>query len=92
MFFLLNKMLYLSPLFDKASIKVRNNKNFTVETVNNSDKNIYIQGVELNGKPYDKTYIMYDDIMKGGTLKFSMGNKPNYNCGADKNDRPKSVY
>ena len=50
MFFLLNNMLYLSPLSDKASIKVKNNKNFTVETVNNRNKNIYIQGVELNGK------------------------------------------
>ena len=81
-----------SPLFDKASIKVRNNKTFTVETVNNSDENIYIQSVELNDESYTKTYITYEDIMKGGILKFTMGNKPNYNYGADKNDRPKSVY
>ena len=85
-------MLYLSPLSDKASIKVKNNKNFTVETVNNSNKNIYIQGVELNGKPYYKTYIMYDDIMKEGPLKFSMGNTPHYHCAADTPPRPKSVY
>ena len=81
-----------SPLFDKASIKVANNKTFTVEAVNNSADNIYIQKAELNGKPYDKTYIMYDDIMKGGTLQFTMGSTPNKNYGADQMNRPKSIY
>jgi putative alpha-1,2-mannosidase len=81
-----------SPLFDKASIKLPHDKVFTVETINNSAQNIYIQKAELNGKPYNKTYIMYDDIMKGGTLKFTMGAQPNPAYGADPNDRPKSVY
>jgi predicted alpha-1,2-mannosidase len=81
-----------SPLFDKASIKLPHNKTFTVETVNNNAQNIYIQKAELNGKPYNKTYIMYDDIMKGGTLKFTMGAQPNPAYGTDLNDRPKSVY
>jgi predicted alpha-1,2-mannosidase len=81
-----------SPLFNKASLKVFNNKTFTVEAVNNSPENIYIQHAELNGKPYTKTYIMYDDIMNGGTLKLFMGNKPNYAYGANAADRPKSVY
>ncbi len=35
---------------------------------------------------------MYDDIMRGGSLKFIMGDKPNYNYGAAGGDRPKSVY
>ena len=62
-----------SPLFNKASISVGGNKTFTVEAVNNSAGNIYIQHAELNGKPYAKTYIMYDDIMHGGILKFYYG-------------------
>lgn len=81
-----------SPLFDKASIRLPGNKTFTVEAINNSTENKYIQKADLNGLPYNKTYIMYSDIMKGGTLKFTMGSKPNYNYGADKDDRPKSVY
>jgi predicted alpha-1,2-mannosidase len=81
-----------SPLFDRATIKVRNNKIFTVETVNNSADNIYIQRVELNSKPYTKTYILYEDIIKGGMLKFFMGSTPDKSYGADKDDRPKSVY
>lgn len=80
-----------SPLFDKASIKLPDNKLFIVESENNSKKNIYIQQVELNGKPYTKSYIMYKDIMNGGTLKFYMGEKPNYEFGTKAADRPVSL-
>jgi len=81
-----------SPLFDKATVKVGQNKTFTVETENNSADNIYIQHVELNGRLYTKTYIFHADIMKGGTLKFFMGSKPNADYGKEIADRPKSVY
>ena len=81
-----------SPLFDKASIQLPGNKTFTVEAVNNSPKNIYIQRVELNGKIHDQSYIFHTDILKGGTLKIFMGNKPNISFGSVMNSRPKSAY
>lgn len=77
-----------TPLMTKASIKVSNNKSFTVLAENNNSKNIYIQSVLLNGKPYTKSYISYKEIMAGGTLKFIMGAQPNKNFGAAKADRP----
>tara|TARA_R110001606_G_scaffold6617_4_gene29708 strand:- start:1805 stop:4093 length:2289 start_codon:yes stop_codon:yes gene_type:complete len=81
------------PLFDKAEIKLPGNKTFTVETENNSRKNMYIQSVSLNGKNYTKSFITHKDITKGGTLKFIMGNKPNLEFGKKDEDRPKSkVY
>lgn len=58
-------------------MKVRGGNTFTVEAPNNSKENIYIQKVYLNGKPYNKSYITYDDIINGSTLKFVMGKKPN---------------
>jgi predicted alpha-1,2-mannosidase len=79
-----------SPQFDKATIKLPENKSFTVIAENNSSKNIYIQKVELNGKPYTKSFILYHEIMSGGTLKFYMGAKPNYDFGTKKEDRPVS--
>jgi len=79
-----------SPLFDKVTIPLSEGKQFSIEATDNSDKNIYIQKVELNGKPYSKSYILYKDIMAGGTLKFYMGAKPNYEFGKNKNDRPVS--
>ncbi|MCM1483166.1 MAG: GH92 family glycosyl hydrolase [Muribaculaceae bacterium] len=63
-----------SPIFDKASIRVPGGT-FTVTTVNNSKDNKYIRGVKLNGKPYDKLYITYEDIMKGGELELTMAAK-----------------
>jgi predicted alpha-1,2-mannosidase len=73
--------IFGSPLFDKASINLAGGKKFTVETVNNSSENIYIQKVERNGKPYSKLSFSHADLMRGGTLKFYMGAKPNYDFG-----------
>ena len=79
------------PLFDKASIKLPENKVFTVETENNNRKNMYIQSVTLNGENHTKAFITHKDITKGGTLKFVMGSKPNLEFGKKDEDRPKSI-
>ena len=77
-----------SPCFKKVEMKVRGGNTFTVEAPNNSKENIYIQKVYLNGKPYNKSYITYDDIINGSTLKFVMGKKPNKNFGKAPANRP----
>lgn len=77
-----------SPLFDKITLQLENKRNFTIIAHNNSDKNIYIQEVKLNGKNYNKTFITHKDIIKGGTLEFFMGPNPNYNFG----NSEKSIY
>ena len=40
-----------------------------------NDKNVYVKKMELNGKPLDRLYITYDDIMNGGKLVFYMSEK-----------------
>lgn len=60
-----------SPLINEASIAVPGGT-FRVVAHNNSPENIYIGSVKLNGKPYDKQYITYEDIMNGATLEFDM--------------------
>ena len=77
-----------SPLFNKASISVPGGKTFSIEAVENNPKNIYVQSIQLNGKPYNKTYISHNDIMNGGTLKIVMGSKPNYDFGKSVDVRP----
>jgi putative alpha-1,2-mannosidase len=64
-----------SPLFDKATLQLGGGKTFTVQTVNNSAENIYVQSMQLNGKPYANNYLLHSDIVKGGVLKMVMGNK-----------------
>jgi predicted alpha-1,2-mannosidase len=80
-----------SPLFDKTSIRLPGGKVFTVEAVNNSPQNIYIQSVVLNGKKYDKSYIRHRDIIKGGQVTIVMGSVPNPDFGKLPADRPRSV-
>ncbi|ANH84058.1 sugar hydrolase [Niabella ginsenosidivorans] len=81
-----------SPLFDKVVVHLSKGKKFIITAVNNQPANKYIQKVKLNGKPYHKTYILHQDIVRGGNLEFVMGSKPNKNFGSLKENRPKSVY
>ncbi len=80
-----------SPLFGKATVKLAGGKSFTVQTLNNSKENIYIQSITLNGKPYTKSFITHQDLVKGGTMVVKMGNKPNYNFGKATTDRPSNT-
>ena len=81
------KYIIGSPIFDKASVNVGKGKTFSIICRDNSKENMYIQHAKLNGKPYSKSYIMYNDIMKGGTLELQMGNQPS-KWGTRPADRP----
>ena len=80
-----------SPIVDKATIAVPGGKSFTIVAKNNSPVNLFIQSVELNGKPYGKSYITHPDIIAGGELTFVMGPEPNKAFGNASEDRPQSV-
>lgn len=82
--------IFGSPLLDEAVIDLGSDKTLTIIAHNNSDENIYIQGVKLNGKPYTKSYIAFQDIVAGGTLEFEMGNKPS-DFGVKEEDRPVAI-
>ena len=64
-----------APLFEKAEVAVPGGT-FTVIAEGLSAEHPYIQRVTLNGKPYDKGYIEYEDIVAGGELRFEMGAEP----------------
>ena len=69
------RYMFGSPLFDKAIVNVGQGKTFTIIAHNNSAKNVYVQQIKLNGRPYKKLYIDYKDIVSGGTLEFFMTDK-----------------
>ncbi|AXB57085.1 GH92 family glycosyl hydrolase [Flavobacterium fluviale] len=66
-----------SPLVKKAVFNLENGKNFEVETVNQSDKNVFVSKVLLNGKQLDKPFLKHDDVLAGGKITFYMSSKPN---------------
>lgn len=77
-----------SPRFKRIEMKVHGGQTFVVEAPDNGPENIYIKKVYLNGRPYDKSYITYQDIVNGGTLTFIMDKRPNKNFGSAPQDRP----
>lgn len=68
------KFVFGYPNFDKVEITVPAGK-FVIERENKGQQNNYIQGIVLNGTEYKKPWIEYADIMKGGELKFLMGDE-----------------
>jgi predicted alpha-1,2-mannosidase len=65
-----------SPAVKSALIKLENGKTFEIEAINQSDKNVYVTKVLLNGKPVTTHTIKHGDIIAGGKLTFYMSSKP----------------
>jgi predicted alpha-1,2-mannosidase len=80
-----------SPVFEKATIHLENGEKFVIEAENNNKSNVYIQTAFLNGQPFDKNYLTYDQIFKGGKVKFEMNDHPNKQRGISAGSRPYSV-
>jgi predicted alpha-1,2-mannosidase len=68
-----------SPLVESAKIHLENGQTFQVEVIGQSEKNVYVQKVMLNGKPLKGYHLDHQDIVKGGVLQFTMGPKPQKN-------------
>ncbi|WP_222854026.1 GH92 family glycosyl hydrolase [Fodinicola acaciae] len=65
-----------SPLYKRAVIHLQNGRQLVVDAPNNSARNVYVQGLRVNGKPWDRTYLPADLLSRGGTLDFVMGPTP----------------
>ncbi|MDB5023345.1 MAG: hypothetical protein JWP78_1100 [Mucilaginibacter sp.] len=67
------------PQFDKAVINLENGKKFTITNSGSgvSFQNIYLQGMSLNKKPYNKLYLDDQDIAGGGDFEVYTGRLAN---------------
>jgi predicted alpha-1,2-mannosidase len=65
-----------SPLFKKATVHLENGHDLVVSSPNNSEGNVYVQGLTINGVPHGTAYITQADIANGGTLAFDLGPQP----------------
>jgi predicted alpha-1,2-mannosidase len=80
-----------SPLVTQAKIEVGPGKYFEVEAENNSVQHKYVQGVRLNGKALERSYITHQEVMQGGKLTFDMGPSPNRQWATTAGQNPPSV-
>ncbi len=84
-----------SPIFDEVVIRLDKQyhpgERLTVRCHNNGPDHSYIQAVRLNGKPLERHWIHYDELVAGGLLEFDMGPKPNTAFGSAPEHRPPSL-
>lgn len=65
-----------APYFPHMIIHLENGRTIDIRAPQVSDRNRYIQGVTLNGKPYDKSWLAHADLSEGAELVFQMGAQP----------------
>ncbi len=81
-----------SPLVDEATLRTASGNTFHLTVKRNSASNKYIQRITLNGKNYDRSFILYKDIMAGGDLVITMGPSASATWGKANEARPSSGY
>jgi len=72
-----------SPIFDKATIHLKNGKDFVIIARNTSHDNKYVQSIRLNGQPLSQVWFRHADIANGGILEVTMGDTPNVDLGSE---------
>ncbi|MEQ9167144.1 MAG: GH92 family glycosyl hydrolase, partial [Fulvivirga sp.] len=71
-----DKYYFGSPAIKTATLNLENGKTFEIEAKGQSDKNVFVKKIELNGKELNSRYITHEQIMNGGKLIYHMSNKP----------------
>ena len=66
-----------SPSVNAAVIRLENGRTFSIEAKNQSDKNVYVKKITLNGQTLSRLWITHGEIMEGGQLVFYMSSKHN---------------
>lgn len=65
-----------SPLFNRITIQLESKyytgKTFKIQTYNNAPNHPYIEKAKLNGKPLDRMWLDFSEIVKGGKLELFM--------------------
>jgi len=65
-----------SPLVKEAVIHLANGKTLLIKAINQSEENIYVKRVTVNGKVISGNILSHSDIINGGEIIFEMTNRP----------------
>lgn len=80
-----------APYFPHMIIHLENGKTIDIRASGVSDHNRYIQGMTLNGKPYDRSWLAHTDLANGAVLDFRMGDAPSHWGSAEGDARLPSI-
>ncbi|WP_286754745.1 MULTISPECIES: GH92 family glycosyl hydrolase [Sphingobacterium] len=79
-----------SPQFNKVTLRLENGKEVLIQAKQQEPNQVYVDQLSWNGKPYNRNYIRYSDLLQGANLEFKMSDTPNKNRGTKKEDAPYS--
>jgi len=80
-----------APLFKKITFNLENGKKVVINAANNSDDNIYVKSLTINGKAYDKNWLSHKSLVEGEIINFDMSAQPNKQRGIKDEDFPYSL-
>ena len=84
-----DEYLLCTPLFDTITLQLQN-RQLKIVCKKQSPQSVYIKKVQWNGKQYDKNFIRYADIMKGGLIEIELADTPTQ-WGSKINNRASSL-
>lgn len=64
------------PLYDRVQISLPKGKELTIQTNPNEDYNLFLKAVTVNGKANPHLYLTHEELVKGGSIEFELGNVP----------------
>jgi len=65
-----------SPLFERAVLRLADDRTLTISAPGASDTNRYVQSVQFGGTPVSGPWIRHADLVRGGELTFRLGRTP----------------
>lgn len=84
-----NVLVIGSPLYPKAELHLSGGT-VTIIGKGAGKNSPYVQSLKVNGKIWNKPWIRYTDISKGGELVYKLSSKPNKEWGSNPVDAPPS--
>ena len=71
-----NKFAIGAAQYPELEVRLGNGEMLSIKAENLSEENKYVQAVYWNGQKLAEPFLDYFDLMKGGGLRFVMGNQP----------------
>jgi len=86
-----NEYVIGRPFVERATLALPNGMQFRVVAEGMSADNKYVAKMLLNGRPLERSFLLHEEIMRGGELRFVMGAVPNKMWATQKGSRPYSM-
>jgi predicted alpha-1,2-mannosidase len=83
-------LLISSPAFRRARLQLGAGT-LDIRAPEASEANVYVRRVRLRGRTVRRTWMRWNDIARGGTLRFQLAKRPNPAWGALSSDAPPSL-